>query len=101
MAGNSFRITGLSGKSPLAVFNRQAQAFQIEPDKVGAFEWINQNINKDSVILTSSLKDNLYLAIFTHANVFIPRSQHSLAPDIEALERFLLLYKAPVFRPNA
>ncbi|MEK7622398.1 MAG: hypothetical protein AAB430_00875 [Patescibacteria group bacterium] len=75
-------------------FNRQAQAFQIEPDKVGAFEWINQNINKDSVILTSSLKDNLYLAIFTHANVFIPRSQHSLAPDIEALERFLLLYKA-------
>ena len=75
-------------------FNRQAQAFQIEPDKVEVFKWINQNTQKDSVVLTSGLKDNLYLAIFTHANGFIPRSQHSLAPDTEALERFLLLYKS-------
>lgn len=75
-------------------FNRQADSFYIEPERLEAFEWINQNTKNDSVILTTSLKDNLYLAILTHANTFIPRSQHSLAPDTEALERFLLLYKA-------
>lgn len=74
-------------------FHHQKEAFYLEPERLAAFNWINQNTPKDSVILTTNLKDNLYLAIFTHANGFIPRSQHSLAPDTEALERFLLLYK--------
>lgn len=75
-------------------FHKKAASFYIEPEKLEVFNWINRNTANDSVVLTTSLKDNLYLTIFTHANVFIPRSQHSLAPADEALERFLILYKA-------
>lgn len=75
-------------------FKSQSEVFYLEPERKEAFNWINDNLDKDTVILTSGLKDNLYLSVYTHANVFIPRSQHSLAPDTEALERFLLLYKA-------
>ncbi|MFC1626947.1 hypothetical protein ACFL18_00135 [Patescibacteria group bacterium] len=74
-------------------FKNQNQVFYLEPERKEVFNWINDHLDRDTVILTSGLKDNLYLSVYTHANVFIPRSQHSLAPDTETLERFLLLYK--------
>lgn len=75
-------------------FKDRSAVFYLEPERKGLFNWINDNTVKDSVILTIGLTDNLYLSTYTHANVFIPHSPWSLAPDTEALERFLLLYKA-------
>ena len=62
-------------------------------EKKQLFDWINESTSADSVIATTSLTDNIYLTVYTQANVFIPRSQHSLAPDSEALERLLYVYK--------
>jgi hypothetical protein len=74
-------------------FQSKLSSFYIEPEKQELFIWLNQNTAKNSVVVTPSLKDNLYLAIYTHNSSFIPRSQLSLAPTAEAVDRFLLTQK--------
>jgi len=74
-------------------FKYNAQAFYIESDKLELFEWLNQNTPRGSVVVSASLKDNLYLPIFTHNNNFIPRAQISLVPTQEAEKRFLIAQK--------
>jgi len=86
-------LMGYQARVHWQYFKHQARAFQIEPERLELFEWLNHNTEKDSVVITSSLKDNLYLPVYTHNNVFIPRAQLSLAPTGEALERFLTVNK--------
>lgn len=74
-------------------FSPRHEAYAIESSKVEMFEFLNENLPKNSVVVTTSLVDNLYLATYTSANIFIPRSQQSLAPEQERIERFLVAYK--------
>lgn len=74
-------------------FKIHADLYYLEPQRVEMFKWLNQNTPKDSVVLTTSLTDNLYLPVYTHNNVFIPRGFLSIVPADEAIERFLLIYK--------
>ena len=74
-------------------FNNKAEVFQLEPERIEVFNWLNQNTANDSVVLTTSLIDNTYLPVYTHNNVFIPFSILSLAPFKEAEERMFLVYK--------
>lgn len=74
-------------------FKNNAEMFKLEPARKQVFEWLNQNTSIDSVVLTDSLVDNLYLTVMTHNNVFVPHSYLSLAPDTEVIERFLLVNK--------
>jgi hypothetical protein len=74
-------------------FKINAQMFQIEPERKEMFEWLNSNTQADSVVLTDSLINNLYLTIMTHNNVFIPHSYLSLAGDEEVIDRFLFVNK--------
>lgn len=74
-------------------FKPLAPSFMLEEDRRQLFNFINQNLPRDSVILTRSLKDNLYLSAYTQIHVFIPRQQQTLASDQESLERFLLVNK--------
>ncbi len=74
-------------------FKDRAQVFTLEQTKIEMFEWLNQNTQRDSVVATTSLTDNLYLPVYTHNNVVIPRGFLSIVPAEESLERFLMVYK--------
>ena len=65
-------LVGYQGRVHWQYFKHQAQAYQIESEKVELFNWLNQNTAKNSVVISANLKDNLYLSIFTHNNSFIP-----------------------------
>jgi len=86
-------LLGYQARIHQRYFKNHAYLFHLEPERLEAFEWLNQNTQKDSVVLTTSLVNNLYLPIYTHNNSFIPRAPQSLTPSQEALERFLLVYK--------
>ena len=86
-------LLGYQSRVHFMYFKNQAEVFRIEPERLELFEWLNQNTQKDSVVMTAGLKDNLYLPVYTHNNVFIPRSQLSLASTEETIERFLMTQK--------
>jgi len=91
--GACLLLLGYQARVHQKYFRNHAFSFHLEPGRLEAFEWLNQNTEKDSVVLSASLVNNLYLPIYTHNNSFIPRAPQSLAPSEEALERFLLVYK--------
>lgn len=74
-------------------FNKNRAGFVIEPEKIELFKWLNQNTPDNSIVVTASLVDNLYLPAHTNNQVFIPRSQVSLVPSAEQLDRFLIAQK--------
>lgn len=74
-------------------FDKNSAGLVIEPEKIEAFNWLNQHTPPNSVVVTASLADNLYLPAYTHNQVFIPRSQISLITDGEQLDRFLIAQK--------
>lgn len=86
-------VIGFQAKLHFEYFKNQAEAFSIEPERLEMFQWLNQNTQKNSVVLTDNLKDNLYLPVYTHNNVFVARSQLSLANNQERVERFLIALK--------
>lgn len=58
-----------------------------------AFEWLNKNTEKDSVVMTPSLVSNYFLPLYTHSKIFVPRALNSVAPESEFLERLFITYK--------
>ncbi|MEK7516097.1 MAG: glycosyltransferase family 2 protein [Patescibacteria group bacterium] len=71
-----------------------ANDYRIPSDTLTAFRWVNQNIPKDSVFLSSSSKTTFYLPFFTHGNVFVPPACYTLASHEEIADRFLTAYAA-------
>jgi len=67
--------------------------FLIEPERIELFNWFNSHTEKDSVVITASLRDNLYIPVYTHNNVLVPRAFLSIVPAEESLERYLLANK--------
>jgi len=86
-------LLGYQFRTHWQYFKNAALAFYLEPKKKELFNWLNENTPNGSVVVTNSLKDNLYLQIYTHNNSYIPRAQISLAPTAEAEERFLIAQK--------
>lgn len=57
-----------------------------------AFNWLNKNTGKDSVVMTPSLETNYLLIIYTHNYIFTPHALHSLAPTSELMERMAITF---------
>jgi len=81
------------------VFNRivynaeNAWRYTVMPELLVAYEWLDANTPKDSVIATPSLKTNIDLPVYTHTRIFLPRAMNTLAPEEEILERLYITYK--------
>lgn len=58
------------------------------PEIHRSFAWINQYVPPDSVIAASSGKMIVSLPFYTHANTYYSYINFTLAPDLEAQERF-------------
>ncbi len=86
-------LFGYQGRVHWQYFKNKATVFQIESERLELFDWLNQNTKKNSVVVSASLKDNLYMPAYTHNNVFVARSQLSLASTEEVIERFLITQK--------
>jgi len=93
IAGLTFVLLLYQARIHWRYFKIHSNLYYLETQRMEMFDWLNQNTPKDSVVLTTSLTDNLYLPVYTHNNVFIPRGFLSIVPADEAIERFLLLYK--------
>jgi hypothetical protein len=65
----------------------------LPPGFARAFEWINRETPRDSVVVTPSFETNMLLPVYTHANVFLPNGNLSLAPTEEIIDRLLITYK--------
>lgn len=90
----SLILLAYQGRSHWVYFKNSAEIFQLEPERQEVFNWLNNHTPKDSVVITTSLTDNLYLPVYTHNNLFAPFSYLTLAPQSENLERFLIAYRA-------
>ena len=55
--------------------------------------WLNANTTRETVILTTSLKLNMYIPAYTFDNVYFPYSATTLSTQDELEERFILTYK--------
>lgn len=64
------------------------QAYQIAPSRLALYDWLNENTQKDTVVLTLSFTENLMLPAFTHNNIFMPNFT-SGAETKEIVNRFL------------
>lgn len=59
-----------------------------------AYRWINQNVPRDAVMVTPSVRSRMLLPYFTHANVYLPMACLSLAPQEEIIDRYREVYSA-------
>ena len=85
----------LSGFSRQIVMSKNLQAVHILPPGFQeAFDWLNKNTPKESVVMSSSFETNMLLPVYTHNNVFLPsgNSQISLSPTREILDRLSIAY---------
>ncbi|TAL20248.1 hypothetical protein EPN90_01390 [Patescibacteria group bacterium] len=57
------------------------------------FTWLDQNIPAEAVVMTPSLVNNVFLPLYTSANIFVPRGLGSLASEEETLERLFITYR--------
>lgn len=57
-----------------------------------AFNWINNNVPDNSVIMTPSPLTNYWLIMSTKAYLYTPHSLHSLAPTDELVERMAITF---------
>ena len=73
---------------------RHIHSFTVDENLMRAYEWLNKNTPKDSVIMTPSLETNIDLPVYTHNRIFLARAQNSLASDAELLERLYITYAA-------
>lgn len=57
-----------------------------------AYDWINRNLEQDSVMMTPSIESNYWLIIKTKVYVFNPHGLHTLVPTTELVNRFALTF---------
>ena len=71
-----------------------AHLYTVDPALMESYEWLNINTPKDSVVLSPSLLTNIDLPVYTHARIFLARSQNSLASEEELLNRLYVAYSS-------
>ncbi|MBI2108832.1 MAG: hypothetical protein HYT93_01440 [Parcubacteria group bacterium] len=72
---------------------KYAANYTVAPALMEAYEWLNKNTPKDSVVMTPSIETNIELAAYTHNRIFQARSQNNLLSKVEVLDRFFITYK--------
>lgn len=58
-----------------------------------AFQWLNRNARPESVVVAAGFETSLLLPVYTHANVFLPTANTTLASTAELVDRLLLTYR--------
>ncbi len=75
-------------------FSRKAfSAYTLTDEKIRAFNWLNENTPKDSVVGALGLETNTLIPVYTHNNVFLPNGGVTLAPTKEITKRIYIIYK--------
>ena len=65
-----------------------AARYVIPQDIQNSFAWMNENVDKDSVIISPSTRTSTYTPFFTHANVYVPLACYTVAGHDEVIERY-------------
>lgn len=87
-------IIMLSFNAQLQKVGESKYDFSPSPELRAAYQWINQHIPSDAVLVTPSVRSRMLLPYFTHANVYLPMACLSLAPQKEIIRRYLEVYRA-------
>jgi len=88
-----FLVLGFQFRLHWQYFKNNALAFRMEPAKLEAFNWLRQNSPANSVVVTDSLADSLYLPAYTQNTSYLKQAQLSQASNQELLQRFLEVNK--------
>jgi hypothetical protein len=92
VAGIVIALVAVAGHQ-VAFARNTAPAFVLPDGYKEAFDWLNRSTPRDSVVVTPSFETNMLLPVYTHANVFLPNGNQSLAPTAELVDRLLIVYK--------
>lgn len=92
LAGVPLLLVSIAGYQ-VTLSRNTAHAFALPPGFAEALDWINRETPRDSVIVTPSFETNMLIPVYTHANVFMPNGNLSLAPTEELIERLLITYR--------
>ena len=88
-----FILLTLGFYSQYAYAKNTHNLFSIEKEYLQSYDWLKNNSEKDSVVVTLNIEQNLLLPVYTHNNVFYPYGIFSLSPTNESLERLYISYK--------
>jgi len=69
-----------------------AHFYTVDTKLVDAYEWLNKNTPKDSVVMTPSLRTNIDLPVYTHNRIFLARANNSIGTEEELLNRLYITY---------
>jgi len=75
------------------VLNKElAYRYTVARPLLQAYEWLNQNTSKDSVVVSPSSFTNIDIPVYTHNRIYFARAITTLATQDEILERFYGTY---------
>ena len=78
----------------------EAKNYTVDPFLMEAYEWLNKNTPKDSVILALALESNVDIPVYTHNRIFLARAANTIAGEEEILERYFLSRSLFGFSPE-
>ncbi len=67
--------------------------FTLSESQRELFAWLDNNTEKDTVVMTLNPENNILLPVYTHNNVFLPNALNSMTPVNETFERMLIAFK--------
>lgn len=68
------------------------KSFSISDKTIELFDWLNENTEKDSVIMAASIETNSLIPVYTHNNVYLPNAILTSIPTDEIIDRILFTY---------
>lgn len=77
----------------IGVAQNLAKYYEVGEEYTGAFEWLNKNTPKDSVVLSPSFIISANIPLRTHNNVYLVNGFDSAARDCELLYRSMVSMK--------
>ncbi len=86
-------VVGWSLWANIGVAKNLANYYQIDQEYYKAFDWLNKNTPKGSVVLSPSFIISANIPLRTHNNVYLVNGFHSAAPDYELICRGLFSMK--------
>jgi hypothetical protein len=67
-----------------------ATLYSMPNNMMQAYDWLNKNTPKDSVVLSLSLETNIDLPNYTHNRIFLSRAPTTLGSEKEIIERLFV-----------
>ncbi len=72
--------------------DKKHSLYAIDDSDKELYEWLDENTEKDDVVLTLSTEQSYLIPLYTHNNVYLPYGPYSLATTDEIWERFYISY---------